>query len=270
MPFKSLKLWGLLTILLTVLLIISAEAVAQNAESSKQPAPKEKEEKPPPGLAELVHMASRLDERFNSLERKIETVFDLNAAKKSYDTNTEKFEKLTERVQAQKAKENPSYQDLAELKAAIRERDKTNKDQIDKIRDAISNVENWRAEWLDEYQKWTHWENTLLKKVSISSVELTFKKAQKIISDALNLIRKNLEPLLLGQQKVEDFRYRIYKLNAEVDKEILILRGDVMRKKTPIMFSSRFFLNLRRAIYLELPRQFRLSLPDKEFFVEES
>ena len=89
MPFKSLKLWGLLTILLTVLLMIDAKAGAQNAESSEQPASKENEEQPPPGLAELVHMASELDQRFNSLERKIETVFDLNAAKKRYDSNTE-------------------------------------------------------------------------------------------------------------------------------------------------------------------------------------
>jgi small-conductance mechanosensitive channel len=265
-----MNLWGLLTILLTALLMIGAKAGAQNAESSGQPASKEKKEQPPPGLAELVHMASKLDERFNSLERKIEIVFDLNAAKKQYDSNIEKLEKLTERVQAQIAVENPSYQDLAELKAAIREKDKTNKDQINKIRNAISKVENWRAEWLDEYQKWTLWENTLLKKVSISSVELTFKKAQKIISKALDLIRKSLEPLLLGQQKVEDLRYRIYKLNAEVDRSILILRGDVLRKKTPIMFSKRFFLNLRRALYLELPRQVRISLPDKDFFVEEA
>ena len=113
MPFKLLKLLGLLTILLTVLLMISVEAGAQNAESSKQPASKENKEKPPPGLAELVHMASKLDERYNSLERKIETIFDLKAAKKRYDANTEKFEKLTERVQAKIAEENPSYQDLA-------------------------------------------------------------------------------------------------------------------------------------------------------------
>jgi hypothetical protein len=100
--------------------------------------------------------------------------------------------------------------------------------------------------------------------------KLTFKKAQKIISQALDLIQKNLEPLLQGQQKVEDFRYRIYKLNTEVDQSILTLRGGVLRKKTPIMFSSRFFLNLRRALYFELPRQFRISWPDKDFFIEEA
>jgi len=84
--------------LLTVLLMVGAEAGAQNAESSKQSASSENKEQPPPGLAELVHMASELDQRFNSLERKIETVFDLNAAKKRYNANKEKFEKLTERV----------------------------------------------------------------------------------------------------------------------------------------------------------------------------
>ena len=47
MPFKSLKLWGLLTILLTVLLMNNAEAVAQNAESSKQPASKKKKSSRP-------------------------------------------------------------------------------------------------------------------------------------------------------------------------------------------------------------------------------
>ena len=179
MTFKSLKLWGLLAILLTVLLMIGAVADAQNAESSKQPASKENKEQPPPGLAELVHMSSELDERFNSLEKEIETVLDLSAAQKRYDFNIEKLEELTARVQAQKATKNPSYQDLAELKAAIRERDKTNKDEIDQIRAAIDKVENWRAEWLDKYQKWTHWEDQLLKKVPISSVELTFKKAQR-------------------------------------------------------------------------------------------
>jgi hypothetical protein len=59
MPFKLLKLWGLLTVLLTVMLMNNAEAVAQNAESSKQPASEGKKEQPPPGLAELVHMASK-------------------------------------------------------------------------------------------------------------------------------------------------------------------------------------------------------------------
>lgn len=270
MLFKSSNLRELLIVLLTALLMVSTAAGAQDADKSKQPAPPEEKEQPPPGLAELVQMSSKLDERFSQLEKEMATVFDLNAAQKRYESNLEELDKLTERVQAQLAVENPSYQDLAELKAAIRASDNTNTDEIDAVRDAIRTVEIWRAEWLDAYQTWTRWENTLLNEVRISSVKLTFNKAKGKISEALDLIRKNLEPLLVGQRKLVDLRYRIYKLNAEVDRAILTLRGGALQKKTPILFSSQFFLNLRNAMYLEMPRQLRISWPDRGFFLKES
>ncbi len=252
MPFRIIKVLGLTTILLTTPLMINIEAHAATSESSEQPVAEKKEE-PPPGLAELVSKSSKLNERLNRLQREIGTVFDLTAAKKWYDTITLKLDKLSERVQAQKSVEKPTYQDLAELKSVIREQDSANNDKIDNITEAIRQVESWRIEWLKEYQQWTRWQETLMKSVSISSVEDTFTRAQKIISAALDLIRKNLEPLLVAQQKVEELHYRIYQLNVEVDKLILAVRGDVLQKQTPVMFSSRFFSNLRRALFFELP-----------------
>jgi small-conductance mechanosensitive channel len=217
-----------------------------------------------------VQTGSELDERFSRLERKIATVFDLSAAQQRYGSSIERLDELTERVQAKLAAENQSYPDLAELKAAIRARGKANNDEIETIKDAIRTIEIWRSQWLDDYQKWTRWENTLLKEYSISSVKLTFDKAKGTISEALELIQTNLEPLLLGQQKRVDIRQRIYQLNAQVDRAILSLRGGALQKKTPILFSAQFLLNLRNAIYLELPRQLRISWPDWDFFVKES
>ncbi len=270
MPFKSMKVLGLLTGLLTALLMVDADASAQKAESAEQPAAKEKKEEPPPGLAELVSMSSELNERLSHLQRQIGTVFDLTAAQRWYDAITVKLDKLTERVQTQKSIEKPTYQDLAELKAVIRQKNGANNDQINNIIKAINKVENWRIEWLKEYQQWTKWQETLLKSVSISSMELTFTQAHKLISEALYLIRENLEPLLVGQQKVEELRYRIYKLDVDLDGLILVVRGDVLQKKTPVMFSARFFSNLRQALFFELPRQLHVSWPEKVFFVEEA
>ncbi len=85
---KSIKVLGLLTILLTVFLMIGAEASAQKAESSEQPAAIEKKEQPPPSLADLVSKSNELNERLNRLQRQIETVFDLPAAQKWYDEIT--------------------------------------------------------------------------------------------------------------------------------------------------------------------------------------
>ena len=270
MSFRILKIIGLLTILLTVLPVITTEALAQNAKSSEQPAAAEKKVQPPPGLAELVSRSSKLNERLSQLQRQIVNVFDLPAAKKWYDSITVKLDKLTERVQTQKAVEKPTYQVLAELKGAIRAQDSANNDQIDNITEAIHRVESWRAEWLKEYEQWTRWQEVLLKSVSISSVEQTFARAQKTISQALDLISKHLEPLLVGQQKVEELHYRIYQLDNEVDKIILIVRGDVLQKQTPVMFSSLYFSNLHRALFFELPGQFQISWPNRDFFVEES
>ena len=270
MIFKSMKVLGLLTILLTSLLMNDADASAPKAESTKQPATEVKTEEPPPGLAELVSMASELNDRLSRLQAQIGNAFDTGAAQKWYDSTTVKLDTLTERVQAQKSIEKPAYQDLAELKGAIRQEDSANNDQIDKITSAIRKVENWRIEWLKEYQRWTKWQETLLQSFAISSVANTFTRTQKIISEALDLIRENLEPLLIGQQKVEELHYRLYKLDAEVDKLILAVRGDVLQKKTPVMFSARFFANLRRALFFELPRQLRISWPGKGFFVDEA
>ena len=270
MPNRILKTTGLLTVLLTALLLTTTGTFAQDAKSSDKPAAEEKKEQPPPGLAELVSRSSELNERLNRLESQIGTVFDLTAAKEWYDNITEKLDKLTQRVEEQKSVEKPTYQDLAELKAAIRARDNANNDQIENITEAIRRVESWRIEWLKEYQQWNRWQETILKTVSITSVEDAFTRAQKTISEALDLIRKNLEPLLVGQQKVEELHYRIYQLNAEVDRFILAVRGDVLLKQTPVMFSSRFFSDLRRALFFELSRQFRVSWPDRDFFMEEA
>ncbi len=269
MRFKFLKVLGLLTILLTAFPMMGAEASAQNAESAEQPVAREEKEVPPPGLSELVHMSGELKERLNRLQRQSGTVFDLPAAQKWYDDITVKLDKLTERVQTQKSIEKPTYQDLTELKAVIRAENNANMDQIDNITAAIRKVESWRIEWSKESRQWTKWQEDLLQAVSISTVEQTFTGAQKTISEALDLIRENLEPLLVGQQKVEELRYRIYKLDAEADELIMAVRGDVLQKQTPVMFSARFFSNLRRDFLYELPKQLRISWPGKDFFVAE-
>ena len=270
MPLRIMKVLGLLYVLAVVPLMIPIDARAANTDSAEQPAIQGKKEEPPPGLAELVSRSSKLHERLSQLQTKIITVFDLPSARKWYDEITVKLDKLTERVQNQKTIEKPTYQDLVELKGTIREQDGANNDQIDKITAAIRKVEDWRIEWLKEYEQWTRWQETLGKSVAISSVELTFTRAQKMISEALDLIRENLEPLLVGQQKVEELHYRIYQLNAELDSLILVVRGDVLQKQTPVMFSSRFFSNMHRALFFELPRQFRISWPDQDFFVAEA
>ena len=270
MLLKSMKVLGALFILLTILLPMNTGAGAQKAPSAEQPAIEATKDGPPPGLAELVSKSGELNERLSDLERKLGNVFDLDAAREWYDSISEKLDKLTERVQAQKSIEKPNYHDLAELTAVIRQADISNTGQIKNITAAIHKVEGWRIEWLKEYEQWTRWQKTLGESVSIASVKDTFARAQKNISQALDIIRVHLEPLLLGQQKVEELRYRIFKLDAEVDGLIVLVRGDALQKQTPVLISSQYFSNLRRAFIFELPKELRISWPGKDFFIDEA
>ena len=95
MQFKYFKILYFVGVLLAIFLMSGGTVIAQQKETAEDAA-KAKEEEAPPKLAELVHMASEFDERFNDLRRKIGLVYDLTAAEKSYASITGKLEELTE------------------------------------------------------------------------------------------------------------------------------------------------------------------------------
>jgi potassium efflux system protein len=175
----------------------------------------------------------------------------------------------SESTAATQQKEEP-LPSLAELKSAFREIANNAGDIIDSVTGSIHRVEDWRAEWLGQYEKWEKWQNVLLKSVSINAVEATFARARDIIAKALDLISMNLEPLLVAQQKAENLRYQIYNLTVAVDAQILAVRGDVLQKTSPIIFTKNYFWNLRRAWLYELGRSLSISWPTKQFFIDEA
>lgn len=270
MNFKVIKMSCLLIIFLGGMLMVNAQGFAQQTETAGSSAASQKEEEPLPSLAELVHKATKLDERYADLQRRIGKVYDLEKAEKRFVSITEGLDKLKGKTQNLQSSDKPNYQDLAQLKTAFRDKANDAGDMIESITASIHKVEGWRAEWLGEFERWTKWQNVLLKKIRINTVAATFTRAQDIISKALDLISSNLEPLLVAQQKAENLRYQIYQLTVDVDTLILVVRGDVLQKTTPIIFSAGYFWNLRRSWLYELDRSLSISWPDKQFFVDEA
>ena len=244
-------------------------ASAQSDSSSGSSAATQKKEVPLPGLAELVHLATKLEERFTDLQRRLGKVHDHDKTVERFASISEDLEKLKEKSLKLQSSDKPNYQNLAELKSAFQVEAGDCIDIIESITQAIRKVEGWRAEWLGEFEKWSKWEDAMLKSVSINTVALTFTRARKIIEKALNLLSVHLEPLLLAQQEAEDMRYTIYRQTVEVDALILATRGDVLQKTTPVIFSSFYFWNLRRAWRYDMDDSLSISLPEKQFFLTE-
>ena len=270
LKFQAFKMLCAVMILSTAVLMLNPQGLAQQTDTAKTSAATEKEQEPLPGLAELVHQASKLEENFTDLQRRIPKVYDLAETEKWFVSFTEKLGSLKEKTQKLKSSDKSKYQDLAELKSAFQQKADDCGDTIESITKSINKVESWRAEWLGEFEKWTKWQNVLLKAVSINTVESTFARAQDIIAKALDLISMSLDPLLVAQQKAENLRYQIYQLTVDVDALILVVRGDMLQKTTPIIFSSLYFWNLRRSWLYEMEGSLSISWPEKQFFVDEA
>jgi len=266
---QAIKLFGPVMILLTAMLMVNSRGFAQQTDTAGSSAAVQKEEEPLPGLADLVHKATKLDEQYADLQRRIRKVYDHEKAENQFTSITEGLDKLKEKTQKLQTTDKPNYQDLAQLKSAFREKANDAGDLIESVTAAIHKVEGWRAEWLGEFERWTKWQNVLLKTVPINTVAATFARAQEIINKALDLISNNLEPLLVAQQKAENLRYRIYQSTVDVDTLILAVRGDVLQKTTPIIFSTGYFWNLRRSWLYELDRSLSITWPEKQFFIDE-
>jgi small-conductance mechanosensitive channel len=243
---------------------------AQQGKSGEAAVKTETQAEPLPGLAELVHRAVRLDERSSNLQRQLPKVYNPEKTEKERAALTDRLEKLREKNLKLQATDNANYQDLAELKSSFQAVVRDTGDLIESVTDSIKRVEGWRAEWLGEFEKWTGWQEDILKSVKINTVASTFTRAQGIIARALKLISETLEPLLIAQEKTENLRYEIYKLTVEVDTLILTVRGDVLGKATPVMFSDHYMWNLRRSYLYELKRSLRISWPDQQFFIDEA
>ncbi|UCE53034.1 MAG: mechanosensitive ion channel [Desulfobacterales bacterium] len=268
MRFQKLKTCWCLG-MLTALLLLHSEMVI--ATTSEDKTAKEAEEEKLPGLAELVQMASELDDRLNDLDRNFEEIYDFAEAEKSNTTITQNLEKLAERLQSLKSSKKYAYEHVAELKSAIRHEEGAITDEIETISAVINKVENWRKEWLDDNQKWTKWQSSSLGDLSIPTVVSTFAKAQETIAKALQIISQQLEPLLLAELKAEDIRSEVLNLMTEVDGLMLVVQGDASQRITPPMFSSRYYAQFGRGLGYELRRSLRLfSWPSRKFFAQEA
>ena len=256
------------TIMLAIFILMAHDPLLAQQNESATPSPdKETRAEPPPGLAGLVHKATRLNESYTDLQRWLPKIFDRENVEQSISSLSDNLDQLKTKNQSLLLAESRTYRDLAELKSAFQVEARRAEDDIESLTETINAVESRRAQWLAEFERWTLWQKALSDSVNISTVDVTFQRALGIIDDALDLISLTLEPLLSAQQKAEGLRYEIYKLAVDIDAMILAERGDVM-EKTPILFSGRFFTDLRRAISYELKPGLSISWPQRQFFIE--
>jgi len=233
-PQRARLVWAALLILA----VSTGELCAE--ETPAQPSPVEA-----PGaalsLADLVTEATEVAGRYAELEKALTAGFDLAATRQSIADRRGRVEGLTRQLEALKASKAYGYDQLAELKAAVRTEAQGLSQVADSLSGALAAAETVRKEWAAEKERWATWHASIPEDAALKSVKATVGEAQKTIEKALSATAKALDPMLAAHREAGDGQNKIQTLAGEIDALLQAVRTDVFRKSAPSMFSREFY-----------------------------
>ena len=121
LKLQRIRILGLVVMLSTALLLVNPPGMAQQTNPTGSSTATEKETEKLPGLAELVHKATILDEKFSDLQRRFPKIYDNKETEERFAAISEKLAKLKEKTQQLQSSDKLNYQDLAALKSAFQQ-----------------------------------------------------------------------------------------------------------------------------------------------------
>ena len=265
MHIRAIRVSSFLLMLMIALMVMCGAASAQAPKATEPSSEGKKEISPGVSLAELIPLATQLEERSAELENRLGSVFDVSKAEEVLPKIAKRAEKLSEQFAT--LKKAGSYDQIAALEAAI----DSETDSLQKIVQSLTGVVNqtnlWKEEWLNERQRWKDFRSSISKNVPLRTVKPTFTRANNTINRTLNLITKKLQSFLALQQRTGEIQSGLYSLSLEVDNILSAIRSEIWRKSDYSMFSSEYYAQFGAGLWQGLREELsKVSWPRQKFF----
>ena len=230
-----------------VLAVWTLAAVPAAGQEAQAPAPGQASR--PGGVADLVPRAARLEERLSALETRVQGDTDLEALRKDLERVNTAVGELGRRLSALRASGRYSYDDLAEIKAALRAR----ADEVARLSAPVSKrlaeLDREQAWWLGERKQWKEWARELPPDVPRATLKPILDQANRAIDRALGRISSAVKPLVALQQEAAAVGTAAQGLIAETDGLAEKLRGEMLSRSAPSVLSARFYTEIRDALW---------------------
>lgn len=194
-----------------------------------------------PSLADVVYQAGSLGQRLAELKSKIEVIDGLQWHEQKLAQAKVQMDRFQARLEGLSAEDLQSYQQLASLKSEVRDEAETVDRAVESLGEATQAVEDWRRQWTAEKKRWSRWRAALGEDMALTSVAGAFSRAETVINEALDIISRKLEPMLIVQQKAGDVVARISGVTERIESMMAQQRGGTLRGGTPTMFSMGYF-----------------------------
>ncbi len=223
-----------------------------------------------PSLADVVYQAGALTQRLSVLKSRPETAGHLQRLEQRLKQAGSEADRFVSRLSLLKDEDLQSYQQLAALKGEVRNEAEAVKRVVESLTEAIREVEARRRNWLAEKSRWAGWRSQLGADMSLTSVAGAFTRATTDIDDALEILSKNLEPMLAVQQQAGDIGAKFSSFTDQIDAMMAQQRGGTLRGDMPNMFSIAYLQQLIELAHEPARLVKSITPPDPEFFAEKS
>ena len=219
-------------------------------------------------LADVVYQAGALGQRLNALQRKIDAVESFGKMEERLKAVNERADLFQARLTSIDAEDLQSYQQLAALKAEVRDEADAVQRLVSTLTESVQGVEGWRRSWMAEKQRWQTLRSLLGADIDLKSVADALRQAENDIGQALGLITQKLEPMLAVQHRAGETMARIDALTNQIDGILDRQRGGALRGGTPTLFSFRYVRQLIELLHEPKKVITALPLPPASFFAE--
>ena len=270
MQRRVMKIVSLMGLLWALLVLLPGIGAAQQTSPGPTTAPSGEKAQgvAPLSLADFIPWATGLGDRLTVLKTNIGALVDLSATGEKLQALSKEVDGISGRLDKLKASERYGFDQLAEVKSALRLQGISLAKVFDPLSAAINQMGMWEKAWGDENARAKEFRTSLPKGAAISTVRPVLDQAQKTIDAALALIAQQRKPMLEAQRKAGELQARISSLNSEVDGLIQSVRRDLLQRSDPTLLSSEYYQELGPELWQELGRGVGLvSLPGREFFV---
>lgn len=266
MFFPRSRSFVLLSILVGFLTIPFTCAAGEDAKPPLPSAPSEDQKAPEKGVAQLVMLVDQLAERSTALQREIEGFFDKSAADASLTEVGKTLADLTERLGKIQKTKRYNYDQLIQIKTAALMEAKTVKRLSDSLHQSALQLEAWTNQWQNEKKKWGELKSTLPKDVPAAMLKPVLTRGQQAIDGSLNLVTRQLGPLLESQQRFADQKARLGKLILDLDGLQQRALKDVFRRSASSMLTFDYYSQLVRLQAYEAAKHLQaLAEPAREY-----
>jgi small-conductance mechanosensitive channel len=222
-----------------------------------------------PALAEIIPLATQISGRLVILEKKVKNVLDGAAFEKNYAGIEVELNNCIGKLKQLKDLNSNKLRKLVKLKKQIIHQSELLEENSKPLSEAISQFQKWRKEWLGEKKSWNKWQDSLLKEGELDQLKPIFLKTSSEIDRALNLIRPQLESVLIIQARIGNIQRKIYVITGEV--ESLISQSYSLYDESSPMFSSGYMAQFGggEVLYAVGKGLDELSLPDSRFYAQQ-